>query len=96
MTLKKTGITNIDKIREILTQEGYENIFIWEDPPGSFYDWHTHPYQEVRWIIEGEITMGTEEGKITMKAGDRLDLPAGTRHWAKTKTGVRYFCASKK
>ncbi|ACO04828.1 MAG TPA: cupin domain-containing protein [Persephonella sp.] len=96
MKVLKTGIKDLEKIKEILTKEGYEDIFVWYDPAGSFYDWHTHPYQEVRWVIEGEIVMGTEDGDITLQAGDRLDLPAGTRHWAKTEKGVRYVCGSKK
>jgi len=96
MRLQHTGKTSIEEIVKQLEQEGYTNIFTWCDEAGSFYDWHTHPYQEVRWIYEGEILMGTEEGEVVLKAGDRLDLPAGTRHWAKTETGVCYVCGSKK
>ncbi len=96
MNLHHTGKTSIEEIVKQLESEGYSNIFTWCDEAGSFYDWHTHPYQEVRWVYKGEILMGTEEGEVILRAGDRLDLPAGTRHWARTETGVCYVCGSKK
>ena len=95
MKVVKTGIKDKEEIKKILEEEGYSNIFEWCDGAGSFYDWHIHPYQEVRWVYEGEVVMGTEEGEVVLKEGDRLDLPAGTRHWAKTTKGVCYICGSK-
>lgn len=95
MKVVHTGITDPDKIKKVLEEEGYFNIFSWCDSPGSFYDWHTHPYEEVRWVYEGEVVMGTEYGEVILKPGDRLDLPAGTKHWAKSKNGVCYICGSK-
>jgi len=95
MKIENTDITNVSEIKQILEREGYSNIFTWCDGAGSFYDWHTHPYEEVRWVYEGEIVIGTEEGEIILKAGDRLDLPPGAKHWAKTEKGVCYVCGSK-
>jgi len=61
------------------------------------HDWHTHPFDEVRWVLKGEITIGTEDEVITLKAGDRLNVPAGARHWAKVgDEGVVYICGSKR
>ena len=95
--LKRTGITEKDKVFKILEEEGYENLFLWSDPPNARYDWHTHPFNEVRWVLEGEITLGTEEGTVTLKAGDRLEVPAGTKHWAEVgPDGVTYVCGSKR
>jgi len=95
MMVRSTGITDINEIKNLLEKEGYTNIFTWCDGAGSFYDWHIHPYQEVRWVYSGEIVMGTEDGEVVLKPGDRLDLPAGTKHWAKTDKGVCYVCGSK-
>ncbi len=95
MNIKNTGITDVEQIKNTLKKEGYSDIFTWCDGAGSFYDWHTHPYREVRWVYEGEIVIGTEEGEIVLKAGDRLDLPPKTKHWAKTEKGVCYVCGSK-
>jgi len=94
--VKRTGITNKEEIFRALREEGFTGLYLWHDPPGTHYDWHTHPSDEVRWIIEGEITIGTEEGVVTLKAGDRMDVPAGTRHWARVgDSGVTYVCGSR-
>ncbi|GAB6076614.1 cupin domain-containing protein [Desulfurobacterium crinifex] len=94
--VKKTRITNKNEVFRILTEEGYTNLYVWQDTPNTYYDWHTHPFNEVRWVLEGEITMGTENGVVTLKAGDRMDVPAGTRHWARVgDEGVVYVCGSK-
>jgi quercetin dioxygenase-like cupin family protein len=93
--VEKTGIKDITKIEEILKEKGYKSIFTWNDTKGTFYDWHFHSYEEVRWVIEGSITIGTEEGEFTLKPGDVLYIKPETKHWAKTDTGVTYICASK-
>ncbi|MEJ5338074.1 MAG: cupin domain-containing protein [Aquificaceae bacterium] len=87
---------DIKTAEERLRNMGYEGFYVWYDPPGTFYDWHTHPEDEVRYVLEGEITIGTEEGVYHLKAGDLLEVKAGTRHWAKTERGVRYLCGSRK
>jgi quercetin dioxygenase-like cupin family protein len=82
-------------IIEELRKEGYKNLYTWCDPPGTFYDWHTHPEDEIRVVYKGSIVIGTEEGIFELKEGDRLEIKAGTRHWAKTQEGVCYVCGSK-
>jgi len=86
----------LQEARRKLKELGYSNMYLWEDPPGTYYGWHTHQEDEARFILEGSITIGTEEGVYHLKAGDILEVPAGTRHWAKTEEGVKYLCASKK
>jgi len=94
--VERTGITEKERIFEELQKEGYTNLYVWSDFPGTFYDWHTHPFDEVRWVIEGEITIGTEGETFHLKPGDKLRVPAGTRHWAKVgKEGVSYVCGTK-
>ena len=94
--VEKRGVTDREKVFEELQKMGYGNLYVWSDAPGTFYDWHTHPYDEVRWILEGEITIGTEEGTFTLKAGDVMRVPAGTRHWAQVgDSGVTYVCGTK-
>ncbi len=94
--VKKTNLTDEREVYEILKKEGYTNLYTWSDPPGAFYDWHTHTYDEVRWILEGEILIGTEEGEFLLKPGDVMIVPAQTRHWARVgEKGVKYVCGSK-
>ncbi|MCS6875853.1 MAG: cupin domain-containing protein [Aquificaceae bacterium] len=87
---------NLKQVEEKLKDMGYEGLYLWQDPPGTFYDWHTHPEDEVRYVIEGEIEIGTEEGVYHLKAGDILEVKAGKRHWAKTEKGVKYVCGSRR
>ena len=92
----KTGLTkDKEEATAILREEGYANIYEWSDQPGSRYGWHTHPEDEVRWILSGSITIGTEETEHTLNPGERLNVPAETRHYAHTETGVTYLCASR-
>ena len=54
----------------------------WSNGPHDVYSAHSHSYDKVIYVVRGSITFGfPEEGrKFEMKAGDRLDLPAGTVH----------------
>ncbi|MEO2068642.1 MAG: cupin domain-containing protein [Desulfurobacteriaceae bacterium] len=89
----RTGIIDKDEVLKILKKEEYTNLFVWYDPPNTTYDWHTHPFDEVRWIIDGEITIGTEREVVTLYPGDKMNVPAGTRHFAKVgNEGVVYIC----
>lgn len=94
--VEKVQFNSIEEAEKILQREGYRNLYLWSDPPGTFYDWHTHPFDEVRLVVEGEIKIGTEEGVVTLKKGDKMEVPAGTRHWAEVgPMGVSYLCGSK-
>ncbi len=94
--VEHTNISNLEEIKNRLIKEGYSGIYTWCDSPGTFYDWHTHTYDEVRWVYEGSVIIGHEGGQVELKPGDKMEIKAGTRHWAKTETGVCYVCGSKK
>ena len=92
---EKRGITDLDKIYLLLKREGYSNIFVAKDKKGTFYPTHTHPFEEVRWVIKGEIVIANRDEKFILKAGDVLITPANTPHWAQVNDDVEYVCASK-
>jgi uncharacterized protein YjlB len=54
----------------------------WSNGPGDRYDAHAHGYDKVIAVAAGSIRFGLpDEGRtIDLAAGDRLELPAGTRH----------------
>lgn len=81
--------------RQKLQQMGYTNIYRWCDPPGTYYDWHFHDDDEVRFVISGDITIWTEEKVYNLKEGDMLEVKAGIKHRAKTEQGVCYLCGSR-
>lgn len=54
----------------------------WRNGPGEAYGWHEHGYRKVLYCVAGSIVFHTDGGDVAVAAGDRLDLPAGTRHAA--------------
>ncbi len=89
-----TNQTDPEEIQRHLESRGYRT-FIWHDPPGTYYPEHTHEDWEVRWVISGEVTIGTKDATYHLKPGDYLEMPPHTPHWAKTEQGVAYVSGSK-
>ena len=54
----------------------------WGNGPEEIYGWHAHERDKVLFCLEGSIVFQTDDGEAQLSAGDRLDLPAGTRHAA--------------
>ena len=54
----------------------------WSNGPHDTYLAHAHSYNKVIYVVRGSITFGLPElgQQLTLKAGDRLDLPANTMH----------------
>ena len=54
----------------------------WSNGPGERYGAHDHPYDKVIVVEAGSIAFGLPSTgeTITLATGDRLELPAGTRH----------------
>jgi len=95
-TYEKTGIVDEKMIVEILKKEGCFNIFKWRDSAGTRYAEHSHPYDEVRWVLSGTLEI-TESGKtIRLEPGDKLCSEAGVAHTAFVPEDVVYICGSKK
>ena len=64
-----------------MTDEGL-NPYSWSNGSFDVFSAHSHSYNKVIYVVQGSITFGLPElGKqLTLKAGDRLDLPAGIVH----------------
>ena len=56
--------------------------YSWSNGPQDVYSAHSHGYNKVIYVVEGSITFGLPQlhQHMTLQAGDRLDLPAGTLH----------------
>jgi quercetin dioxygenase-like cupin family protein len=84
------------ELEERLREEGFSNIFVWQDRPNAFYPDHTHPGVTAHIVLEGEITVTCHGVTKTYKAGDRLDVPKETVHSAKIgPKGCRYVIGEK-
>src|SRR5215207_3005987 len=68
-------------LQRLMSDEGL-NPYSWSNGPRDTYASHSHSYNKVIYVVQGSITFGLPElGKqLTLKAGDRLDLPAGVVH----------------
>jgi len=68
-------------LRKLYAEEGMEP-YAWSNGPHDTYAPHTHSYNKVIYVLRGSITFGLPElgQQLTLTAGDRLDLPAGTVH----------------
>ena len=66
---------------QVMSDEGL-SAYSWSNAPGDVYSAHSHGYDKVIYVVRGSITFGLpeENRKLTLKAGDRLDLPAGIIH----------------
>jgi len=64
-----------------LREEGLEPS-AWSNGPGDRYTAHEHDYDKVIAVERGSIRFGLpdEARSIELATGDRLELPAGTRH----------------
>jgi Cupin domain len=65
-----------------LMQEA-DHCYEWSNGPGATYQEHAHPYRKILYVTHGSITF-TPQGNapMTMKPGDRIEIPAGTPHGA--------------
>jgi quercetin dioxygenase-like cupin family protein len=80
------GITRIDLQRHDLSAPGREVVqAIVELDPGVTSSRHTHPGEEIVYVLEGAPLEYEVEGKppVTLGPGDVLFIPAGTIHSAK-------------
>jgi mannose-6-phosphate isomerase-like protein (cupin superfamily) len=65
-----------------LEAEGCSEPRSWSNGPGDTYGRHDHPRHKVLFCLEGSIVFHTDDGDVSLSAGDRLDLEPGTSHAA--------------
>jgi quercetin dioxygenase-like cupin family protein len=59
------------------------DVYSWSNGPHDRYAEHEHPYTKLLYCAEGSIEFRLADGKtLALDAGDRMVLPAGTRHSA--------------
>lgn len=78
------GAPDEERLRGALRDEGLSPT-TFSMAPGETYAFHEHDHDEVRWVVHGSVRFGLEGGSaLVLGPGDRLDLPARTRHDART------------
>ena len=76
-----SGPTTQSTLWRLMTDEGL-SPYSWSNGPHDTYTAHSHSYDKVIYVVQGSITFGLPalKQKLTLKAGDRLDLPAEILH----------------
>jgi quercetin dioxygenase-like cupin family protein len=82
---------------EQLNKEGYsQRCFAHSFEPNQEMLEHTHDVATVHVILEGELILIEKDGNKTIKAGERIEIPAGTTHSAKAgPNGLRMIVGEK-
>jgi quercetin dioxygenase-like cupin family protein len=83
---QQAGIKRTDLQRHDLSVPGREAVqVIVELAPGVTASAHTHPGEEIIYVLEGSLEYLVEgEPPVTLKTGDVLFIPAGAVHSAKS------------
>ena len=75
-----------------LRQQGYPEIRTNELPPNKRNAEHSHPFDVLALVLEGDITLTTDGGARTYRAGDEFSMKAGCPHVEDVgAAGVKYL-----
>jgi quercetin dioxygenase-like cupin family protein len=81
---RPSGSTRIDLQRHDLSIEGREVLQARVDfAPGAYFPNHTHPGEEIIYVLSGTIEYEVAGKLVTVKAGDVLFVPNGVAHAAR-------------
>jgi quercetin dioxygenase-like cupin family protein len=71
------------ELRRKLNEQGL-SVHRWSNGPGDTYGKHSHPFQKVIYVVQGNINFILPERgeQLNLNAGDRLDLPKDVAHEA--------------
>jgi len=69
------------RLMRVLEREGYE-VAVYAYRQGTVFPEHEHAQEKCDAVVEGFLRISVGETVFDLKPGDRLYLPAGTRHCA--------------
>ena len=69
------------RMMRLLEREGYE-VAAYTYRQGTVFSEHEHAQDKCDAVLEGILRITVGDDAYDLKAGDRLSLPAGTRHSA--------------
>ncbi len=86
---QQEGASRTELQRHDLSIPGREVIQVRVDlDPGTAFPSHTHPGEEIIYVIEGAWQYEIGDKHVTARAGDVLFIPAGTVHSARNAGGT--------
>jgi hypothetical protein len=71
----------ISSITRLMQKEGLRP-YMWMNMPNHRYGVRSHGYNKVVYVIDGtlEVTLPDSNQRVSLRSGDRIDIPAGIRH----------------
>lgn len=83
---QETALPQEQELRRRMQQEGL-SPYAWSNGPGDTYAVHSHRYEKVLYCVRGSIRFVLPDypeasRNVDLTPGDRVILPAGTRHSA--------------
>jgi len=77
----ESHLPNQPTLWHFMVEEGL-SPYSWSNGPHDMYAAHSHSYNKVIYVVQGSIIFGLPDlgTRLALKAGDRLDLPAGVVH----------------
>lgn len=72
----------MEDFKKKLKKEGFKHVYEWTDSPGTKYPAHAHNGKVSFYVTKGSMTMNLEGKKVTIIAGERMDVPVGMTHSA--------------
>ena len=87
---------NQEQFKQLLTQEGFQDLVIVEREADGYLDMHTHPFEAKALILEGSIVIHTENETISCAKGDIFHLGHAKPHTERYgPSGVKYLVGRK-
>lgn len=72
-------VPNKEQAQMILQSEDLDTFEEVYEPQKKVQD-HRHPFAEVRIVVSGEMIFNISGNQFVLRPGDRVEIPANTRH----------------
>ncbi|MCA9905501.1 MAG: DUF861 domain-containing protein [Anaerolineae bacterium] len=71
----------LSSITRIMQKEGLRP-YMWENTPNYRYPVRSHGFSKVVYVVEGAVEVAFPDSRqsVRLRAGDRIDIPAGIHH----------------
>lgn len=84
-------VPNQSQIEALYKAEGLVPIEELFNPEFQIND-HRHPFDEVRTVVKGELVFDVAGNKLLLRAGDKIVIPANTKHSFKAQGTEPCLC----
>jgi quercetin dioxygenase-like cupin family protein len=85
-----------EQFKQLLSQEGYQDLVIVEREADGYLDLHTHPFEAKALILEGSIVIQVDDETLSFAVGDVFHLEHAKPHTERYgPSGVKYLVGRK-